>query len=384
MNTTDTTLDYYQVLGVPRDASQEEIRKAYRKLARKYHPDVNPGDKAAEERFKQISQAYNVLSDPEKRQRYDQFGSAWQQAQQTGQAQGQDFATFVYQNFGENSFADLFGDLFGDLGFGREGFREAAQARGRGRPTRRVPQRGQNVHQELTVSLKEALSGSERTFTLEMADACPECNGVGGKLKTCPQCGGTGRGQGTGFLGMVTSCPRCEGTGEVVACRCKSCGGTGETLRRSRVKLKIPAGLRDGQQLRLSGQGGRGLFGGPNGDLVFTVRVEPHPFFKRVGDDIYVTVPISFTEAALGAEITVPTVHGKAKLKVPAGSKSGQVLRLRGQGAPKLGQRDQRGDMFVELTIVPPKRLTRKARRLLEELQEELDEDPRADLSAEL
>jgi len=170
----------------------------------------------------------------------------------------------------------------------------------------------------------------------------------------------------------------------VVASRCKSCGGTGETLRRSRVKLKIPAGLRDGQQLRLSGQGGRGLFGGPNGDLVFTVRVEPHPFFKRVGDDIYVTVPISFTEAALGAEITVPTVHGKAKLKVPAGSKSGQVLRLRGQGAPKLGQRDQRGDMFVELTIVPPKRLTRKARRLLEELQEELDEDPRADLSAEL
>lgn len=373
----DTTLDYYEILGVPRNASQEEIRKAYRRLARKYHPDVNPGDKEAEEKFKQISQAYAVLSDPEKRKRYDQFGHAWQQAQQTGQAAGQDFATFVFEHFGPGSFAEIFGDLFGNLGFGPEGFRSATRTAGR--PSRRVPSRGRDVHQPLTVSFKEAMSGGERSFTIEMVDACPECGGVGGELAQCEQCGGSGRVPG-GLFGMGAPCPRCDGTGEAVKSRCRTCGGTGEKLRRRRVTVKIPAGIRDGQQLRLAGEGGRGLFGGPNGDLIFDVRVEPHPYFQRRGDDIHAKVPISITEAALGAEITVPTVRGRAKLKVPPGTRSGQLLRLRGQGAPRPGQPGQRGDMYVEVEIVPPRRLSRRARELLRQLSEELDEDPRAGL----
>ncbi|MCD6351951.1 MAG: molecular chaperone DnaJ [Armatimonadetes bacterium] len=370
-------IDYYQVLGVSRDASAEEIRKAYRRLARKYHPDVNPGDKEAEEKFKQISQAYAVLSDPEKRRKYDQFGHAWQQAQQTGQGRGQDFATFVFEHFGPGSFSEIFGDLFGDLGFGPEGFRAATQAGQR--PSRRVPQKGQDVYHDLPISFEESMKGSERTFTLETVDACPQCDGLGGETQPCPQCGGTGQGP-TGFLGMRMACPRCEGTGEVVVSRCPACGGTGEKLRRSRVKVKIPAGVRDGQQLRLAGQGGQGRFGGPNGDLIFNVRVAPHPFFERRGDDLYVKLPISITEAALGAEVRVPTVTGQAKLKIPAGAESGQVLRLRGQGAPKVGQPGQRGDMYVELKIVPPKHLSRKARELLAQLAEELKDDPRAGL----
>lgn len=372
------TVDYYEILGVPRDASQEDIRKAYRKLARKHHPDVNPGDKQAEERFKQISQAYHVLGDAERRRKYDQFGHAWQQAQQGGQAADQDFATFVYEHFGAGSFADMFGDLFGDLGYGPGGF--GARPEPGGRPTRRVPRRGQDVRQELPISFEEAMNGGERTFTVETADACPQCDGLGGTVETCPQCGGSGRSRGEGFLGMPVSCPRCEGTGEVVMARCPGCRGTGEKLRRSRVKVRIPPGVRDGTPLRLAGQGGRGLFGGPKGDLIFIVRVKPHPFFERRGDDIHVKLPISVTEAALGAEVWVPTVRGRAKLNVPAGSRSGQVLRLRGQGAPKVGQGDQRGDMYVELTVVPPRHLSRKARELFEELREELTEDPRADL----
>ncbi|MBC7289342.1 MAG: molecular chaperone DnaJ, partial [Armatimonadetes bacterium] len=336
------TVDYYEILGVPRNATQEEIRKAYRRLARKYHPDVNPGDAEAEEKFKQINQAYAVLSDPEKRRKYDQFGHAWEQAQQAGTAAGQDFATFVFEHFGPGSFAEIFGDLFGDLGFGPEGFRTSTTVGER--PSRRVPARGQDVHHVLPLSFKEAIKGTERTFTLEMADACPTCQGVGGETETCPACGGTGRSARGGLFGLPTVCAQCQGTGEVVTSRCSTCRGTGETIRRRRVTVKVPAGVQDGQQLRLRGEGGRGLHGGPNGDLIFTVRVQPHPFFERRGDDIYAKVPITITEAALGGEIRVPTVHGMATVSIPPGTASGQVLRLRGQGAPKVGQPGQRGD----------------------------------------
>ena len=376
----ERTLDYYEILGVSRDASQEEIRKAYRRLARKYHPDVNPGDPEAEEKFKQISQAYAVLSDPEKRRKYDMYGAAWEQAQQAGSAQGQDFATFVFEHFGPGSFTEIFGDLFGDLGFGPEGFRTTTV---RGRPTRRVPARGQDVYHELPISFRESIKGGERSFTIEMVDACPECQGLGGQTATCPACGGTGQSQRS-FFGLGVPCPQCQGTGEVITSRCRTCGGTGETVRKRRVTVKIPPGVKDGQQLRLRGQGGRGLHGGPNGDLIFTVRVQPHPFFERRGDDIYAKVPVTITEATLGAEISVPTVHGKATVKIPPGTASGQVLRLRGQGAPKVGQPGQRGDMYIEVQIVPPKRLSRKARELLEELAKEIKENPREGLAGEL
>jgi len=375
------TLDYYEILGVKRDASQDEIRKAYRRLARKYHPDVNPGDPQAEERFKQISQAYAVLSDPEKRKKYDMFGHAWEQAQHSGQAPpGQDFAQFVFEHFGAGSFAEIFGDLFGDLGFGPGGFQTTVRTGVGERPTRRVPRRGQDVVEDLTISFRESIEGGERVFTLEMADACPECGGLGGQTARCTACGGTGVSRQTGLFGLAMSCPQCQGTGEMVTSRCSACRGTGETLRRRRVTVKIPPGIRDGQQLRLRGEGGRGFFGGPNGDLVFTVHVQPHPFFERQGDDILAKVPISITEAALGAEIPVPTVRGRARLKIPAGTASGTKFRMRGQGAPRAGRRGEVGDMIVEVYVVPPRRLSAKARQLLESLRDEIAEDPRAGL----
>lgn len=382
----DKALDYYEILGVPRGASQDEMRKQYRKLARKWHPDVNPGNPEAEEKFKEISQAWAVLGDEEKRRKYDTFGHAWEQAQQQGQARaGEDFATFVFENFGQGSFAEMFGDLFGDLGFGKGGFRTTSGPATRERPSRRIPRRGQDVAQDLPISFKEALQGGERGFSLEMADACSQCDGLGGQTAQCTGCGGTGTSRSRGMFGMAAACSQCQGTGEMITSRCENCRGTGEVLRRRRVSAKIPAGIRDGQQLRLRGEGGRGYFGGPNGDLIFTVRVEPHQFFERRGDDIHARVPISVTESVLGAEISVPTVRGRAKLKVPAGTASGAKLRLRGQGAPRPGHPADAGDMYIEVYVVPPKKLSAEGRKLIEQLSEELtEEDPRADLPAEL
>ena len=381
----DKAQDYYEILGVPRTASQDELRKQYRKLARKWHPDVNPGNAEAEDKFKEISQAYAVLGDEEKRKKYDQFGSAFEQAQQQGQArEGEDFATFVRENFGQGSFAEMFGDLFGNMGFGQGGFTTTGRPGAGQRPSRRVPRRGQDIAQELSVSFKEAIQGGDRNFTLEMSDACQKCDGLGGQTAPCTACGGSGVSKSRNMFGMASACPQCQGTGEMVTSRCPNCKGTGEVLRRRKVSVKIPPGIRDGQSLRLRGEGGRGYFGGPNGDLIFTLRVEPHPFFQRVGDDIIARVPISLTESALGAEISVPTVKGRAKLKIPAGTASGAKLRLRGQGAPKPGHAAGAGDMIVEVQVVPPKKLSHEAHKLVEQLSEELSEDPRADLPDEL
>lgn len=367
----DTNVDFYELLGVERNASEDEVKKAYRRMARKYHPDVNPGDKAAEDKYKQISQAYEVLSDSDKRAKYDQFGSAWQQAQQTGQWQGGDFRDFVFTNFGAGSFEDIFGSIFGDFAGGTARRRAGFEA---------SPERGPNISHDLPVTFADAIKGTEKQLTLSIADRCPECEGLGGKTGPCRACGGTGQSsQGGGILGMRMSCPHCQGTGQVVQSQCPKCRGAGEVLRERKLKVRVPAGVKQGSKIRLAGEGGRGRNGGPNGDLILVMNVAEHPFFKRVGDDIEIEVPVSYTEAALGAKILVPTVDGKVSLRVPSGTKSGQKFRLRGQGPLKPGTRD-RADQFVQVTINPPRRLTTEQRELLEELQKVTTEDPRADL----
>lgn len=366
--------DFYEVLGVSRNASDKEIRSAYRRLARKWHPDVNPGNAEAEERFKRISQAYEVLSDPEKRAKYDQYGQAWQQAQQSGQWQGGNFGDFVYQTYGAGSFADLFGDLFGQFRTGPSVRTAAWQQAG--------PERGQDINYELAIDFAEAIRGAQKTLTLSIADRCSECDGVGGKTQVCQACGGTGQG-GASFLGFASSCPQCQGTGRQVVSRCRACGGTGEMLRNRRINVKIPAGVDTGAKIRLAGEGGRGARGGPAGDLILTLQVRPHKFFVRHGDDIEIKLPLSVTEAVLGAKIPVPTVNGKVTLTIPPGTQTGQRFRLRGQGAPRRGSKE-RGDQYVEVYITAPKHLTKRQKELMEELAATLTDNPREGLDTKL
>ncbi len=371
------TQDYYEVLGVSRTASQKEIRQAYKRLARKHHPDVNPGDKASEERFKGISEAHNVLGDPEKRKQYDQFGRAYQHAQQSGQWQGGDFEDFLRAAVASGggvggSFADIFGDIFGRAGAGR------TVTTRRGGP--RTAQRGQDIEHELEIPFEEAMSGAEKTISLTLSDRCPECGGVGGKTTSCSACGGTGATRGGGgFLNISAPCPQCQGTGEQITSRCSRCSGSGEVTRSRRIRVKIPPGVDSGRRILLRGEGASSAHGGPAGNLILRAKVIPHPFFQRRGDDILIEVPIKFTEAALGAEIDVPSVWGRATLKIPSGTKNGQTLRLRGMGAPKVGT-SARGDQLVKVTIAMPTKLSKRQRELVEEFANDWTEDPRAGL----
>jgi molecular chaperone DnaJ len=374
----DAAQDYYDILGVSRSATDKEIRQSYKRLARKYHPDVNPGDKAVEARFKGITEAYNVLSDPDKRKQYDQFGRAYQHAQQSGQWQGGDFDDFLRTVMagggGAVTFGGSFRDIFGDL-FGRAG-RPTPAPRARAK----TPQPGEDIEHELEVTFDEAMLGAEKTISLALSDRCPECGGMGGKTSACSACGGTGRSRGRGRLqDMMAGCWECQGTGEVVTSKCPQCGGSGEVTRRRRIKVRVPPGIDTGRRVQVRGEGMTGERGGAAGNLLLRARVAPHPLFQRRGDDILVEVPLKFTEAALGAEIDVPSVWGKARLKVPPGTKSGQVLRLKGMGAPKMG-RDDRGDELVKVAIAVPSRLSRHQRELLTEFDKGWTEDPRADL----
>jgi molecular chaperone DnaJ len=371
--------DFYELLGVDRKASATEIRKAYRQLARKYHPDVNPGDAASEEKYKEISQAYEVLSDTEKRAKYDQYGAAFQQAQQGGQWQGGDFGNFVYENFGAGGFADIFGDLFGDFGGARGG-----RTRGRASVSARQSQRGQDVNYRLRVSFADAVQGAQRTLSFTLADRCPECEGLGGKAAACPTCGGGGQSGQRGFMGMPAPCPGCQGSGEIITERCGICRGGGEVTREVKLNVKIPPGVHTGAKLRLAGQGGHGYRGAPNGDLILELEVEEHPFFQReTNDDVRITLPISAVEALQGAKIPAPTVDGQVTLTIPPGTSSGQTLRLRGQGAPHRNGKG-RGDEYVTVQITVPKHLTHEQKELVEKLAATWTEDARKGVPAGL
>ncbi|MFQ5665293.1 MAG: molecular chaperone DnaJ [Candidatus Binatia bacterium] len=358
--------DLYAALGVERSASAEEIKKAYRKLARRYHPDVNPGDKRAEERFKEISQAHDILSDPEKRKLYDEFGmeglqagfdatraraySGWAGRQQAGpQAEG-----FARGGFGRyTSFEDIFGDIFG-AGTGRPG-----------------PQPGADADAVLEIGLLDAVRGVSTQIAVDRSDRCPACGGSGnepGSEIVCPHCHGRGQVQvGRGPVSFGRTCPRCHGTGRTGGRSCRTCGGRGQVARRERLKVHIPAGVDSGSRIRIAGKGSPGRAGGPPGDLYIVVRVRPHPLLERRGNDLYLDVPVTVGEAVLGAAVTVPTPDGEVRVKVPPGSQSGKLLRIRGHGVPAL-KGGQRGDLFIRLMVHVPTNGGEKVRSAVQAL----------------
>ena len=347
----------YDTLGVAKNASQDEIKKAYRKLARQYHPDKNAGDEAAEERFKEVQQAYDVLSDAEKRKAYDRFGT---QNGRPGAAGG------VNVDFGEFNLGDL-GDLFGGL-FGGVGGRGSAGGRGQ-----RQPQRGNDVEAEVHLSFEDSLRGSETKVPVELMTACRECGGTGAQPGTapviCPDCNGRGvKVESQGLFGLSQPCPHCRGNGTVIEKPCPKCHGSGRERRLKTYTVKIKPGVKDGTRIRLKGKGEAGTNGGPPGDLIVVTRVTSSSTYERRGDDLVVQVPVSFPTAALGGSVEVPTPEGAVSLKIPAGSEDGKLLRIKGRGAPRLN-RSGKGDVLARLHIEVPKRVNKKERELLEELK---------------
>jgi molecular chaperone DnaJ len=347
----------YESLGVAKNASQDEIKKAYRKLARQYHPDKNPGDKEAEDRFKEIQGAYDVLSDPEKRKQYDTFGSA----NGRGGGPGPGGWTFT-EGFDLGDLSDL-GDIFGGL-FGGGG--------GRGRSEPRS-QRGNDVEVQVNLSFEDALNGVETKIPVALEVACHTCSGSGAKPgtapKVCPECNGRGVVSASqGLFALSQPCSRCRGNGTVIEDPCPTCRGAGRERRTKRYTVKIPAGAKDGTRIRLRGKGEAGWGGGPAGDLYVVTRVEPSKTFTRRGNDLAVDVHVPFADAALGTTASVPTPDGPVSVKIPAGSEDGKLLRVRGKGAPKL-QGSGRGDVIARVRIDVPKKLSKRERELLEELK---------------
>jgi molecular chaperone DnaJ len=353
--------DYYAVLGVPKNASAAEIKKAYRKLAQRHHPDANPGDPQAEERFKEVSAAYDVLGDPDKRARYDQVREMASSGFGPGGFGGFPGGARVrFEDLGDlGDLGDLFGGFFGG--------------------TRARRSRGADLEAEVTVDFDEAMRGTTVPLTVTGPAPCETCGGSGAapgtSVTTCRRCGGTGSvavNQGVFQLGRT--CPQCGGSGRDVQTPCPTCGGTGSRRRSRRLQVRVPPGVQDGARIRLAGRGEPGPAGGRPGDLFVRVRVRPHAFFGRAGADLTVELPITFTEAALGAEVQVPTLEGPVTMKVPAGTPSGKTFRLRGRGAPRRGGR---GDLLVTVRVEVPRKLSRSEKRLLEELREHETESPR-------
>lgn len=345
--------DYYDVLGVHKNASDAEIKKAYRKLALQHHPDKNPGNKEAEEKFKEIAEAYEVLSDPEKRARYDQFGHTGEGF--GGFRPGEEFGGFG--GFG-GDVGDIFGDIFGEV-FGGRGFRQ------------RRAERGADLRYNLEISFDEAAFGTETHIKIPRTQECEHCGGSGAKPGTsptvCPTCNGTGQVRfQQGFFSVSRTCSQCRGEGRIIKDRCTECGGGGRTKVYKTLSVKIPAGVETGSRLRLQGEGEAGFRGGPPGDLYVVITVREHPIFTRDGEDVLCEVPVSFPQAALGSEIEVPTIEGKVKMKVPAGIQSGAHFRLKGKGIARLGGYG-RGDEIVTVIVEIPTKLTQRQKELLEE-----------------
>ena len=362
------TKDLYKVLGVSRGASQEEIRRSYRKLAREHHPDANRDDKDAEERFKEIQHAYEILSNPEKRRQYDEGPRAFFGGGNAGQGGAGGARTA--------DFSDL-SDLFGGLGdiFG-------ASTR-----TRETSRKGQNITATVNLSFNDALNGVTTRVNVPVEEACGDCRGTGAapgtSPRTCPECGGRGvRSRDQGFFAFSEPCARCRGEGTIVEKPCPTCSGSGRLRKARQVTVRIPARAKDGMKIRVPGRGSAGEKGGPAGDLFVVTRVAEHPVFKRRGDDFVVEVPVSFVEAALGAQIEVPRPGGgTVKLRLPAGTQDGKQFRVRGAGAPKARSRSgERGDLIVRARLVVPRKLKKREREILEALAEERDEDVRGEL----
>ena len=361
--------DYYEVLGVAKGASADEIKSAYRKLAMKYHPDRNPGDKAAEEKFKEAAEAYDVLHDPEKRQRYDQFGHQAFEGGAGGFGAGGMNMDDIFSMFG-----DIFGGRGGGGGFGGfEGFFGGGGGRSRRAADPNAPRRGDDMTFRLDIDFDEAIFGSERTLELTLPAQCPECKGsgaaAGSKRVTCKTCGGNGVViGGSGFFQVRQTCPTCGGEGSVIEKPCRKCRGTGHVNAPQKIALKIPAGVDNGSRLRLSGKGAGGLRGGENGDLYVLLGVRESDIFERDGLDLGVNVPISPVTAALGGTVSVPTPEGEAQLKIPAGTPNGKVFRLRGKGVPNL-RGGAAGDLDARIVFEVPTNLDRKQREALENFQ---------------
>ena len=348
--------DYYEVLGVQKDATDDMLKKAYRKLAKKYHPDVNPGNAEAAEKFKEASEAYTVLSDHEKRAQYDQFGHA---AFEQG---GSGFGGF---DFNASNMGDIFGDIFGDLfGGGR---------RSRG-GTANGPMRGSKVRTAVNITFEEAVFGCTKTIELNLRETCTTCNGSGAtpgtSPETCTKCHGTGRIVTTqqSIFGMIqseTACPDCRGTGKIIREKCRDCKGTGFVTKRTKLNVDIPAGIDNGMSVRIRDKGEPGVNGGPRGDLLVEVRVARHPVFERDDINIYSTVPISFTTAALGGKIRIRTVDGEVEYAVKAGTQTDTRIRLRGKGVPSIHNRERRGDHYVTFVVEVPTKLNREQKHAL-------------------
>ena len=355
--------DYYEVLGVEKGASAEEIKKAYRKSAMKYHPDRNPGDKEAEEKFKELGEAYEVLSDDEKRSRYDQFGFAGVDPNYGGGA-GFNGGFGGFGGFGD--FGDIFGEFFGG------GRRQSAQ---------NAPRRGENVGARLELTFEEAAFGVEKEVAAQRIENCSVCNGTGsadGATETCSQCRGTGQVRTTqNFMGMQmqsqTTCPQCSGRGKIIKNPCNTCRGKGKVRRTNRINVKVPAGVDAGQTVRVRNEGCVGFNGGPNGDLMVEIYIKRHPIFERDGVNVYCEVPITFTQAALGAEIEVPTLDGKVKFEIPEGTQTGKSFALTGKGIPYVNNPKRRGDHRFNVVVETPTKLTREQKDLLRQLDDSLD-----------